>query len=131
MLVITSLYAAALAIVFLVLMVGVIHMRATTGIGFTDGGNVTLQQRDRRYANFVETVPLALVLLTLVELSGAGDLLLNIIGGLLLVGRIVHPFGMDRERPAHPMRIAGTLATQASVLVAAGALLVAALPGVL
>ena len=117
---ITPLYAAALAVIFLVLMIGVIYMRAKTGISLLHGDNPALLERMRRYGNFVETVPLALVLLIAAELAGAGASLLHTVGGLLLAGRVLHPFGINAARAALVSRIVGTLATQVSILIAAG-----------
>ena len=82
---ITSIYASALGIVFLGLMVAVIHMRAKTGISLSHGDNIALMERSRRYGNFVETAPIALILLVLMEIGGASGTLLHSVGGLLLV----------------------------------------------
>ena len=43
--------------------------RGKAGISFGDGGDVEMMVRMRRHANFVESAPLAIILLALLELQ--------------------------------------------------------------
>jgi len=47
----------------------------------------------RRHANFVENVPLALILIGLLELQGITATAIHGLGGALLAGRICHAVG--------------------------------------
>ena len=114
---ITSLYAAALSPVFLILAARVIMMRAALKVGFGDGGSTELQQRLRQHGNFIEVVPFALILSALAEAGGAGAVWLHVAGLLLLAGRLVHPFGMNVAAPAHPLRVAGASAGFAAIAI--------------
>ncbi len=67
---ITALYAALLVavLVFLTTRIGVKH--ATTRISILDGGDKRLAVEMRRHGNFVEHVPLLILLMAIVEVNG-------------------------------------------------------------
>jgi uncharacterized protein len=113
---ITGLYAAALGILAVVLTVRVIILRAQTGISIMHGDNPRLAERIRQHGNLTESVPIALILLGLAEAGGATVLWMHIAGGLLLAGRLVHPFGINATQATNPARIAGQTATLAAIV---------------
>jgi uncharacterized protein len=117
---ITGQYAAPLGVIMVGLTVHVIMARAKAGISILDGGNATLAQAMRRHGNFAELVPMAVLLMAIAELLGTGSTWLHVIGVLLLVGRIVHPFGISADRAVTVPRIAGASATMLATLMAAG-----------
>ena len=108
---ITAPYAAALGLILIVLTQLVIRTRGKTNIPLGDKGDDRLLEASRRQMNFVEQVPLALILMMLAEAGGAGAMVLNIAGAVLVVARLIHPFGITVTTPAHPLRIAGAVAT--------------------
>ena len=108
---ITAPYAALLTILMFALTQMVIRTRGKAKVGLGDGGNTQLLEAMRRQANFVENVPLALLLMAFAEAGGAGALVLNIAGIALVLARLVHPFGIRADKPAHPARIAGAVVT--------------------
>lgn len=61
----------------------------------------------RVQANFVENVPLALVLLYLVEIAGAGPRAVHVFGSLLVACRVLHAWGMSRNPGANYPRLIG------------------------
>ena len=81
---ITGLYAALLMVVGLTLMVRVARMRARTGVSLLHGDDMDLALATRQHGNFIETVPLALILMGLVEANGANSILLHANGIVLL-----------------------------------------------
>ena len=103
----TPLYALPLALIYLVLWFRVSSVRSATGISFGDGGNAQLLQRVRQHGNFVDWVPMVLILMILAEGMGAPALYLHISGVLLLLGRVAHPFGLKPDNAGHPMRYVG------------------------
>lgn len=107
----TAPYAAALALIYVVLTQLVIITRNRQKVGLGDGGNIPLLIAIRRQANFVENVPLSLILLVLAEAGGTAVMTLNLIGSALLLARLIHPFGIIEGRPSHPLRIAGATIT--------------------
>lgn len=116
---VTAGYAGLLALVGLVLMQLVGRERLRTGVSLGDGGAAALTVAMRRQANFVESVPLALVLLALVELNGAPPLWLHALGATLLIARIVHPFGLETATSQRMPRFLGAVATVLVVFAAA------------
>ena len=65
---ITALYAIVFAVLMIVLSTHVTMLRASLGVSINDGGNKELALRMRRHGNFVENVPM-IVLLMLPSLS--------------------------------------------------------------
>jgi uncharacterized protein len=59
-----------------------------------DGGDEPLLRRIRAHGNFVETAPMALLLLALLELRGLGAAWLWGIGICLVLGRLFHLAGI-------------------------------------
>ena len=104
---VTPLYALPLAAIFLILWFRISSVRAATGISFGDAGNRLLLQRVRQHGNFVEWATFVLILMILAEGMGAPAIYLHISGGLLLLGRIAHPFGLVDGNAAHPLRYVG------------------------
>ncbi len=91
---VTAFYAAAGALLVLLLAVNVARNRRSRRIGLGDGGETAMTVAIRAHANAVETVPLAIVLLLLLELNGAPAILLHALGLLLIVARVLHAQGL-------------------------------------
>ena len=107
----TAPYAAVLTLMLVVLTQLVVRARGKTTIPLGDRGDDRLLEACRRQMNFVENVPMALILMLLAEAGGAGALTLNIAGIVLVLARLAHPFGITVTKVNHPLRIAGTVAT--------------------
>lgn len=121
---ITSVVAALAGIMLVALSLRVGLFRAKEDIWFLDGGNDELLRRVRAQGNFIEYVPLALLLIALVELGGGASGLVWGLGGGLLAARLAHAIGVAK-RATSPARSAGTLGTFAVLLVSSGWLLFA------
>ncbi|EGF90128.1 uncharacterized relative of glutathione S-transferase [Asticcacaulis biprosthecium C19] len=106
---VTSLYAIPLAIIFLILLFNVIKSRSSLSLSIGDGGHEGLHECIRKHGNFVEWVPMVLILMLLAEGRGVGPLWLHAAGALLTLGRIAHPFGLKASVPTHPLRIIGNM----------------------
>ena len=85
-----------------------------------DGGDPDLLAAMRAQANFIENVPLALLLIALLEFDGAPHWWLHVLGLALLAARIAHPFGLDMANARNRARGFGAAVT-ALVLLAAAA----------
>ncbi len=70
---IVPLYAAVLGLLFLVVTMRAGFYPLSSKIFIGDGGNDEMLRRIRGQGNFVETVPITLILLTMMELSGTSD----------------------------------------------------------
>ncbi|MEM7172795.1 MAG: MAPEG family protein [Pseudomonadota bacterium] len=117
---ITPLFAGLLTLVYLFLTFTVIRERGRLSVSLGDGGDPAFERKIRGHGNFVETVPLALLLMVLAELSGAGAGLLYTIGGLLLAGRLVHAWCFIFTAKNMPARVAGMVMTILAIVIAAG-----------
>lgn len=110
---ITSLFAGgfALALVGLSLMVTLRRVKTTILLG--EGDDIGLRRRIRAQANFIEYVPLGVIVLTLMELRGLPAVGVLSLGTALAVGRLLHAVGMYRDAPV--LRGLGILATYAAL----------------
>lgn len=117
---ITSITAAILAVLITAMSLGVSLRRNSLQVAVGDGGDHDLKRRIRAHANAIETVPLGLLLLLLVELADFVSLFVWLVAGLLLAGRLAHAVGMYRM--STPWRAAGMVMTHTGSLIAAGLL---------
>lgn len=90
----TLLFAGCCALIQCALTALVIVRRAQTGVILSDGGDDPLLRRIRAHGNFSETVPMALLLMLLLELSGLSSAWLISFGVALLLGRVLHAIGL-------------------------------------
>lgn len=116
---ILPLYAALLALLFIILSVRTLRLRKSLQIGVGDGGNKEMLRAMRVHGNFAEYVPLCLILLFLVEAQGAQPLLVHGLGLALLVGRISHAYGVSQTKENLMFRVAGMALTFISLLISA------------
>lgn len=85
-----SLYAALLGLIFACLTMIVIAHRVMTNMGFKQDDEA-LQRKVRAHGNFIESVPIALILITLTEMTGLiCTCSIAWMAGLLMVGRLSH-----------------------------------------
>lgn len=92
---ITSFYAGLCGLLLVVLYARVSQRRLGTKIGTGTGGDSELEQRVRAHGNFVETVPLVLILLYLVEQTGASPAVIHGFGASFVIARVAHAQGMS------------------------------------
>jgi len=90
----TAFFAGLLALVYLGLSGWVIGARVSGNVLFGDGGDDAVLKRIRSHANFSEYVPLALILIGLLEAGGSSHGLVQGLLVALVVARILHPIGM-------------------------------------
>jgi len=121
--VVTSLYAALLALLFVALSVRTLRLRKRLRIAIGDGGNSQMLRAMRVHANFAEYVPLSLVALLLLEMQGASAGLVHGVGLCLLTGRIAHAYGVSQVNETFRLRVAGMALTFTALVAAALALL--------
>ncbi len=110
----TLLFASACALLQCALSALVIAQRMRARVLFLHGDNDTLLRRMRAHGNFTETVPMALLLMLLLELSGVATPWLLAMGTALLLGRVLHAAGVLR-RGALGARRAGMALTVAVI----------------
>ena len=108
---VTSLYGGLLALWFLVLSARVVARRRSDKINLGDGGDAEMQRRIRGHANFVEYVPLILVLMIVLESGGVSAWFLHLVGIVLVVARVMHGIALSFRKDFFIGRFWGTLLT--------------------
>lgn len=123
----TAIFAALLAIEFVLLSGWVIMGRLDKQALFGDANDKDFVKRIRTHANFFEYVPFALLLIALLEARGGSHGLVVTLLVILLIARLIHPVGMFAP-PNSPRQFGcrggGIIATFGVMIVAAVALLV-------
>ena len=119
---ITALYASIMMIFALALSFHAGGFRGSTGISVLFGNpeNMELVQRVRVHQNFLEYVPLALILMGIIEINGGNTTFLHVFGIVLIISRIAHAIGLKHDNMGHPGRVIGAGGTALISLVAAG-----------
>jgi len=117
---ITMITAGLLGLLLLFLGGYVIAGRVKFKVNLGDGGKEEMQRRMRAQANFVEYVPMALILVALMENATIGPhWLLAALAVVLVVGRVWHAQGLLSSSGTSPGRFAGTNMTLLVILVGA------------
>ena len=115
----TSIYASVLGLVFVFLTIRTIGLRRSNKVALGTGGVAALERAIRAHSNFAEYVPLSLFLILCAELQGVHSLIVNGLGLLLLIGRIIHSYGISQVEEKFSFRVTGMTMTIASIVFAA------------
>ena len=91
---ITTVIAGLLALILVAVSVRVTLLRASKKISYSDGGDKELGWAMRVQGNFVEYVPMALILLGLLEWMGSKPWLIYSLGVALVIARVSHAWGL-------------------------------------
>lgn len=108
---VSGLYAGLLALAYLVLSLRIVRLRMALQQPIGSGGNLVLARAVRAHGHFAEYVPLALVLMLLLELARVPTLLLHGYGALLLASRLLHAAGVSRQAEPPGLRLAAMVIT--------------------
>ena len=127
---ITLLFAALFALFSLVLSFRAGFYRGASGVSILYGDPVDkeLAVRVRRHQNFLEYVPMMLILMAVIEANGGAAGFLFAAGALLMVARIAHAIGLKHDNMAHVGRLIGAAGTALVTLASAAYALWIALP---
>ncbi len=118
---VTTLFVAIMALFILYLAYRVASSRRTHKVGVGDGGNREMKVAVRCHANAVEYCPIILLLLLVAELNKVPATWLYIAGGVLVVSRLMHAWGMTKTQGNYsPGRFYGILGTWLVLIFLAG-----------
>jgi uncharacterized membrane protein YecN with MAPEG domain len=120
---ITGLYAALVALLMMGLAIRVMMLRRRNSIGLGDGGNRAVACAARAHGNAAEYVPLALILLLVLELNQTLPMLLHVFGIVLVIARVLHAIGLSRTPGVSAGRAIGAAVTLLVILAMAAMLL--------
>tara|TARA_B100001093_G_scaffold412422_1_gene402079 strand:+ start:75 stop:482 length:408 start_codon:yes stop_codon:yes gene_type:complete len=90
----TALYTSLLGMLWLGLTMYVILGRWKYEVSLGDGDEKDLHRRIRAHANFMETVPFAVLLLWFGEMYVLTPHIVHSMGIALVIGRVLHAYGM-------------------------------------
>lgn len=124
---ITALYAGLLGLMVLVLAGLVVRARWRYKTGLGTGSEPGMERAVRVHANFVEYVPLTLVVMLAGEINGLPSALLHGAGIALVAARALHAWGLGHSSGRSFGRFWGTATTWLVLLVLSLAVLVRAI----
>lgn len=116
MLLVTSIIACILTIIFIKLSFAVIGLRRKNNCGLGSGGHDDLERAIRAQGNFAEYVPFGIILIACLELNGAPWWLVAIPGITLVIGRLIHAVGINEPPPDFSKRILGMKLTFSTLI---------------
>lgn len=116
---ITLYTASILGLILLYLSMNVVRYRLKKRVSFGEGKDHMMMKAIRAQANFIEYVPMIVILLGLLEANKAHDAVLYIISGLIIIGRILHMMGLFSEKDVNKARFIGASSTFLALLFAA------------
>ncbi len=124
----TVLQAAALwsglsILLLVVLSFRTIFTRKRLKVSFGDGGNAELTAASRAFGNAAEYIPPCLAILILMALTGFQPVWVHAVGGAMLLGRILHAWGLSQAKQPSFGRMSGMILTQLALVGGAGALI--------
>ncbi len=123
MLQLTGLYTAILALIMVILAFNTSAGRIKHRIDLGTGDDPDMEKRLRAFGNFIEYVPMLILLMAVSELQGRASLHLHIFGTLIVLTRVLHALGMRGVMPSLKGRYLATIMTYLLLLIGGGALL--------
>lgn len=108
---ITALYAGILGLMLVALSWRIMRMRAKLEVMVGDGGERELNVAVRMQGNFIEYVPMALLLLSFNEILGWPPFAVHALGAALVAARLCHVHGMAQKNAAGKGRRIGARLT--------------------
>ncbi len=115
---ITSLYAGLLGLLLLLLSLRIVYFRLTHRIGIGDGDRPEVKRAIRVQANFIEYVPLILLLMALCEFQHLNPTMLHGMGATLMIARLLHALGLSGNPGVSAPRFIGSTLTFTLLFVA-------------
>jgi len=117
---VTALYAGILALMLLALSIRVVIVaRVGANEPYGDGNKSELTPVVRAQGNFIEYVPMAVLLMGFLELMGTSGTLIHSFGIALVVGRALHAIGLKANHGPTFGRLAGAALTWVVIALAA------------
>jgi uncharacterized protein len=122
---VTPLYAAVLGLIFAFLSVRTMRLRREFQVALGDGKQPDLLRAARVHANFAEYVPISLLLIYFLEIYTSSYWWIHALCIALLVGRIIHAYGVSQPEENYNFRRIGMALTGIVIVVASMRLLFA------
>jgi uncharacterized membrane protein YecN with MAPEG domain len=115
---VTPLYAGLLGLLLIGLAFNVSRYRVGLKISSGDGDHPGLRRAIRAHGNLTENAPIGLILLAAIEAQGFSEIVIHMLGSALIIGRVLHAFGLARHDRRSTGRALGILLTWLIILAA-------------
>lgn len=112
---VTTMTVGILGVLAVLLSINVIRHRGRSQISLDPTPDPGLHVAVRIFGNFTEYVPIALIVLAVAEINKTGTTILWVISGLIVVGRLIHIFGLKVDKPLTIARVVGILFSWVSI----------------
>jgi uncharacterized membrane protein YecN with MAPEG domain len=113
---ITPAYAAIFAFIFVALSVRTLRLRRQLRVAIGHGSEPKLERAARAHANFAEYVPISILLIYFLEIHTVSSIWIHLLCTVLLVGRIVHAYGVSQVSEDYRYRVTGMSLTFAVII---------------
>ena len=114
---ITLFYAGLAGLLLIILTFNILQQWArSTARG--EAQSADLRRAEKVLSNFVEYVPLGLLLCLLLEIKNSPPVVLHGLGSALILGRVLHAFGSNRMAGSGLMRFIGMQMTFLAIMIA-------------
>ena len=114
---VTPIFAALLGLIFVFLSIRTVSARRRAQVSLGDGGDEALQKAIRAHGNFIEYVPITLLILLFLEMRDVSIYVVTALGVLLFAGRCLHAIGVSRTPPNFQFRKIGMVFTFLALLI--------------
>ncbi len=122
---VSPVYVAFFALILVALSVRIMRLRGQLRVALGHGNEPKLERAARVHANYCEHVPISLLLIYLLETIAGSHYWIHILCIGLLIGRIVHAYGVSQVSENYRYRVTGMALTFAVIISASvGILLV-------
>lgn len=110
---VTMLVSGLLVLLYLVMSLRIVFFRfeKKMSLGFPIDSKDPMFKADRIHANFSEYVPLIIIMMALLEITGTPTNYIKISGFSLIVARIIHWIGIMQRKVPNPFRFLGAAIT--------------------
>ncbi len=115
--VLAALTAFSISIIFVILSIRVTMVRQKKNVDFGIGDDLTLERVVRAHGNLVESAPIFLILLILLEMRVGESLVVMTLGIAYVIGRLIAMFASFAPQQILPARIVTMLVSNLSILV--------------
>lgn len=116
---IVGIYGSLLGLLLIYLSIRTVKLRRRDRVEIGTGDSQDLSRATRAHANFTEYVPLALILLLVLEQTAFAHWAIHLLGASLLIGRCLHAWGFTSKAGPNFGRVWGTLLTWLTIAIAA------------
>ena len=116
---IIHLYTSLFILFYVYLSMRTIRARRSAKVALGHNDNPELLKAMRAHSNFSEYVPLSLFAIYLIERDGANPYFIHLLALSLLIGRIIHAYGISMQNENFKFRVTGMLTTFTVLIVSA------------